>query len=129
MRQRIQIAIVLGIAMFGMGTLGLSDGRAQTSAQAPGGEPDAAVDGAVLYTTRTCVACHGKDASTPLLPNYPKLAGQNPEYLLQQMKDIKSGARSNGQTPAMRGIMHLVDEREMEALAAFLSEFVPATTQ
>jgi hypothetical protein len=29
----------------------------------------------------------------------------------------------------MRGIMHLVDEREMEVLAAYLSEFVPPAKQ
>jgi cytochrome c len=77
--------------------------------------------GADLYQQRTCVACHGKDARTPLLPEYPKLAGQNAPYLLQQMRDIKSGARANGNTPAMRGVMHLVSDEELVVLAEWLA--------
>ncbi|MBI4084133.1 MAG: c-type cytochrome [Candidatus Lambdaproteobacteria bacterium] len=77
--------------------------------------------GADLFLTRTCIACHGKDAKTPLLPEYPKLAGQNKAYLLRQMKDIKSGARANGNSDAMRGVMPLVNEQEMELIAEYLS--------
>jgi len=80
-----------------------------------------ALDGAVLYTQRTCIACHGPDAQTPILPEYPKLRGQNAAYALQQMKDIKSGARTNGNTAAMSGVMHLVTEAEMQAIADWLS--------
>lgn len=79
-----------------------------------------AADGATLYKTKTCVACHGKDGKTPLLPEYPKVAGQNAAYALQQMKDIKSGARSNGQSASMKGVMHLVSDEEMAALAEYL---------
>jgi len=82
-------------------------------------------DGATLYAQRTCIACHGPDAKTPILPEYPKLAGQNPAYMLQQMKDIKSGARSNGNTAAMRGVMHLVTEDEMKVLVQYLSGLQP----
>ncbi len=80
-----------------------------------------AADGAELYTTKTCNACHGADAKTPLLPVYPKLAGQNADYMFNQMKDIKSGARNNGQTAAMKGIMAAVEENEMRTLADWLS--------
>ncbi len=76
---------------------------------------------AELYKDKTCLACHGKDANTPLMPTYPKLAGQNKEYAIAQMKDIKSGARNNGQTPAMKGIMHLVSDTEIEAIAEWLA--------
>ena len=79
------------------------------------------LDGAALYAQRTCIACHGPDAKTPILPEYPKLAGQNAAYAFQQMKDIKSGARANGNTPAMRGIMHLVTEEEMKVLSEYLA--------
>jgi len=85
-----------------------------SSAQAEG------LDGAQVFVKKTCVACHGKDAKTPILPIYPKLAGQNPDYAYNQMQDIKSGARSNGQTAAMKGIMHLVNDEEMRAVADWL---------
>ncbi len=80
-----------------------------------------AADGAELYKSKTCIACHGPDAQTPIMPTYPKLAGQNAGYALQQMKDIKSGARNNGMTAAMKGVMHLVSDEEMVALADYLS--------
>jgi len=83
--------------------------------------PALALDGAELYVTKTCVACHGKDANTPILPVYPKLAGQSPDYAYNQMVDIKSGVRNNGMTAAMRGVMHLVDEEEMRAIADWLA--------
>ncbi len=78
-------------------------------------------DGANLYKTKTCWSCHGKDAKSPIMPTYPKLAGQNEAYLLQQMKDIKSGARNNGQTAAMKGVMGLVNEQEMAEIAKWLA--------
>ncbi len=80
-----------------------------------------AADGATLYQQRTCFTCHGKDGKTPIMPVYPKIAGQNSEYTLQQMKDIKSGARSNGMSAAMKGIMHLVNDEEMKLLADYIS--------
>jgi cytochrome c len=55
------------------------------------------------------------------MPMYPKLAGQTAEYAFNQMKDIKSGARNNGQTAAMKGVMGLVSEEEMKAIAEWLS--------
>jgi cytochrome c len=90
---------------------------AQPAAPAAG----ATLSGAELYMQRTCVACHGKDAKTPILPVYPKLAGQNAAYLLQQMQDIKSGARANGNTAAMRGVMHLTNDEELKVLSEWLA--------
>lgn len=80
-----------------------------------------AADGAALYKTKTCVACHGADGLKPILPTYPKVAGQNEQYLVNQMKDIKSGARNNGQTAAMKGVMHLVTDEEIAAIAKWLA--------
>ena len=82
----------------------------------------AAPDGAKLYQEKTCVACHGKDAKKPLTPAYPKLAGQNAAYAEQQMKDIKSGARANGNSAAMKGVMHLISDKEIKTLADYLSK-------
>ncbi len=83
--------------------------------------PLVSADGANLYKTKTCFSCHGKDAKTPLLPIYPKIAGQNADYAYNQMADIKSGARANGQSAAMRGVMGLVNEAEMREIANWLA--------
>ncbi|MCW8847791.1 MAG: c-type cytochrome [Sedimenticola sp.] len=80
-----------------------------------------AADGAALYTSKGCSACHGADAKTPIMPTYPKLAGQNAQYALNQMKDIKSGARNNGQTAAMKGIVMSVSDEDLQAIAEWLA--------
>lgn len=87
-----------------------------------------ALDGAAIYNNPAkggCSACHGKDAKSPILKSYPKLAGQNEAYALQQLKDIKSGKRNNGMSAAMKGIMHLVNDEEMAALAKYISTLKP----
>ncbi|PKO87440.1 MAG: cytochrome C [Betaproteobacteria bacterium HGW-Betaproteobacteria-10] len=82
----------------------------------------AAPDGAALFKDKTCSACHGTKGDKPLMPNYPKVAGQNAAYTEQQMKDIKSGARNNGQTAAMKGVMHLVNDEEIKAISEYLAK-------
>lgn len=84
-----------------------------------------ALDGGALYLDATkggCSACHGKDAKTPIMPSYPKLAGQNADYAFNQMKDIQSGKRNNGMTAAMKGITHLTTDEEKKAIADWLSK-------
>jgi len=88
---------------------------------AAGVEQAIAADGATLYKQKTCIACHGPDGKKPLLPEYPRLAGQNAAYILRQMQDIKSGARANGNSAAMKGVMHLVNDDEMQAIADWLA--------
>lgn len=80
-----------------------------------------AADGATLFKTKTCFSCHGKDAKSPLLPVYPLLAGQSADYAFNQMKDIKDGKRANGMSAAMKGVMHLVSDKEMRTIADWLS--------
>ena len=77
--------------------------------------------GAKLYSNKGCIACHGKDGKMPLKPNYPKLVGQNLMYAVAQMKDIQSSARANGESVAMKGMMHLVSAQEMEVIADWLA--------
>jgi cytochrome c len=106
------------VAVLAAGSFALSAAAARAQEEVP--------DGPTLYATRTCIACHGPDAKTPLLPEYPRLAGQNAAYTLRQMKDIKSGARSNGNTAAMKGVMHLVSDAEMQVLSDWLSGLDPS---
>ncbi len=84
-----------------------------------------AQDGPTLYKAKTCIACHGPDGAKPIMPTYPKIAGQNKEYTINQMKDIKSGARNNGQTAAMKGVMHLVNDEEIAIIGEWLSTLKP----
>ncbi|MES9963859.1 MAG: cytochrome c [Candidatus Sedimenticola sp. 20ELBAFRAG] len=97
-------ALVAGAALLSLGLVGT-----------------AAADGAALYKSKSCFTCHGADAKTPIMPVYPKLAGQNADYAYNQMMDIKSGKRANGQSVAMKGIMANVSEAEAKEIATWLA--------
>ncbi len=85
------------------------------------GNPDPESPGGKLFQTKTCWGCHGKDGVSPILPEYPRIAGLTPEYAIQQMTDIKSGARANSMAvKGMQGIMHLVNEDEIKQLAEYI---------
>ena len=90
-------------------------------------------DGAALYKKLTCFACHGNDGkgmymkSGKMMPGfeaYPTLAGQNSEYLFNQIKDIMAGVRNNGQTKAMIGIKSMLDQQatddDLRAITKYL---------
>ncbi|CAM2916064.1 c-type cytochrome [Pseudoalteromonas sp. AS84] len=81
----------------------------------------AAADGATLYTAKNCQTCHGAEGKAPIMGMYPKLNGQNKDYLVAQMKDIKSGARNNGMTMAMKAMVATVTDEEFEAIADYLA--------
>jgi len=88
----------------------------------------AMADGAALYAEKTCIACHGKEGKKPMIPAFPKIAGQNAAYIELQMRDIKSGARANGSSAAMKGVMvnpegvELVTDKDIKDLALYLSK-------
>jgi cytochrome c len=79
------------------------------------------LDGAAVYTGKTCFTCHGQDGNTPIMAGYPRLGGQDPDYAYAQMVDIKSGVRNNRQSVAMRPVMNVVNEVEMRAIADWLA--------
>ncbi|WP_404992916.1 c-type cytochrome [Cupriavidus pauculus] len=64
----------LNVVSYALGAMAL--GAAAISAQAA----DIAA-GKALVEKGGCVACHGKDLNAPISPDYPKLAGQHPDYL------------------------------------------------
>jgi cytochrome c oxidase subunit 2 len=69
-----------------------------------------------------CGSCHGSSGEGNAALGAPRLAGQQPLYLLTQLQNFKAGRR--GYDPRdtygsqMRAILAGVDEREFEALAA-----------
>jgi len=64
-----------------------------------------------------CVACHGP-AGNSLVPTWPKLAGQHPEYLYKQLMDFKGEARKNEQ---MSPQVLALNEQDFQDLAAYFS--------
>ena len=69
----------------------------------------------------TCTACHGTDGnSVGGMP--PGLAGQNKDYLLQQLKDYKSGKRAGTIMP--QHAKGYTDE-QLERIAAYFAAVKP----
>lgn len=80
-----------------------------------------AADGKALYTEKLCVTCHGAEGKAPIIPTYPKLAGQNKEYLIAQTTMIKEGVRTGGLTAAMMPLVAAVSAEEIEAISEYLA--------
>ncbi len=80
---------------------------ADVRADAAAGEAKAAV----------CAACHGERGNSRN-PEWPKLAGQHPNYLAQQLRDFKSGARKN---EVMSPIAAPLSEADIADIAEFYS--------
>lgn len=78
-------------------------------------------EGKKLFTAKLCASCHGADADKPLQPGYAKLKGQNPQYLIDQLKAFKDGTRTNGQAATMTAIMANVSEEEIKVLAEWIA--------
>jgi cytochrome c len=77
--------------------------------------------GMELYTQRFCIGCHGPAGKSPVSSNYPVLAGQNQEYLIQQFKDIRGGSRNNALTSTMSALVQNVTNEEITAIATYLA--------
>jgi len=80
------------------------------------------IDGKQLYTRKFCITCHGKSGVADA-PNYPNLAGQNPDYIKNQVRDIIQGKRKSKLSILMTDnpeVMNITDE-EIAAIAAYLA--------
>ena len=67
------------------------------------------------FATEVCVACHGVDGNSTN-PDYPKLAGQYPDYLAKALRDYQSGARNNA---IMKGFATMLKDQDIVDVAAW----------
>ncbi len=66
-----------------------------------------------------CVGCHLPDGAGS--ERYPRLAGQPPAYVVQQLIDFKSGTRSNDRAHVMRAVAGRLTDEEIRAVAEYLA--------
>ncbi|MFZ0788235.1 MAG: c-type cytochrome [Chromatiaceae bacterium] len=78
-------------------------------------------EGAALYKSNGCPVCHGQDGSHPVIQDYPVIAGQNANFLLRQMRDIRDGRRTNGLSQIMREVVAPVTDEEFSSISAWLA--------
>ncbi len=93
---------------------------ASTSAFA-GGNIEAGKEAVAKYG---CASCHGADLNSPIAPEYPKLAGQHPEYIAHALKAYQrggDGANANGRIQAvMSGMAKPLTDKEIHDIAAYV---------
>ena len=64
-----------------------------------------------------CAACHGADGVSSV-PSFPKLAGQNPDYLEHSLQAYRSGKRKN---PIMAEQAKNLSDADIADLAAYFA--------
>jgi cytochrome c553 len=77
--------------------------------------PSIAADAAVPAKAAVCAACHGEAGAKPILPEYPVLAGQYPNYLSHALHEYKSGARKNAVMAAQASGLSDAEIKELSA--------------
>ncbi len=88
---------------------------ASEAATKPAGDPKA---GEAKANT-ICMACHGPQGNA-IVPTWPKLAGQHPDYIIKQLMDFKAGNRENAQMSPMAA--PLTDQEVLDMAAYYSSQ-------
>lgn len=70
-----------------------------------------------MEKSKVCVGCHMADGNS-INPEWPKIAGQIPDYTIKQLQDFKAGKRAN---PIMAPILQPLNEQDLKDLAAYFA--------
>lgn len=102
-----------------MHRLTLAASLAVLSLSAVAGDPEAGRE-----KSAACSICHGADGKA-MVPMYPKLAGQNRQYLVYAMKAYKSGERKGSMSGIMVANVANLSDQDLDDLAAFYAGLPP----
>ena len=94
---------------------------AVAAAFAAGHVAAADIDAGKKKAQEVCAACHNMDGISTIT-EYPKLAGQYPDYLAKALRDYKSGARKN---PVMAGMAAGLSQKDIDDVSAYFSSLPP----
>jgi cytochrome c553 len=67
-----------------------------------------------------CAGCHAPNGAG-IPSQYPRLAGQHPEYVVAQLKAFRVGERANDTNNMMRAVAGRLTDKEIAAVAEYLS--------
>jgi len=76
--------------------------------------------GILAKNVAACTACHGPNG-TGMPAQFPRLAGQFPEYTTAQLRAFRSGERTNDPNRMMRAVAERLSDREVAALAEYIA--------
>ena len=65
-----------------------------------------------------CASCHGTRGEG-LPPRFPRLAGQHPNYLVDQLRLYRAGVRISDREGLMRAVATPLSDRDIEAVASY----------
>jgi len=79
-----------------------------------------------------CAACHGASGSGNAPAGFPKLSGQHPEYIADQLRRFRTGAENtleqnpagrtnDGDSRMMRDVAYRMTDNEIDAVANFIA--------
>ncbi len=76
----------------------------------------------IEYGIPACSACHGKDGMGDEAGVFPRLVGQQMDYIIKQMENFRSEERSNDMPPQMRNIAKQMDGEDITSVAAYIAQ-------
>jgi cytochrome c553 len=76
--------------------------------------------GNVATGVTACAGCHSPNGAG-IPSQYPRLAGQHPEYVIAQLKAFRAGDRANDSNNMMRAVAGRLTDKEIAAVAEYLS--------
>ena len=89
--------------------------------------------GKALFEHERCIFCHGDAgiSDAPFLEGAPVIGGQNKQYLLKTLKDIRAGKREADKFGLMKKVLSRQSDEDIEAIAEFTSSLtaVSATSK
>ncbi len=68
-----------------------------------------------------CAACHSPTGAGNALALFPRLGGQNSDYIIAQMNKFRNNQRSNDANSIMRNIASRMTDKEIEAVASYVA--------
>lgn len=71
-----------------------------------------------------CERCHGKQGNSTINENWPKLAGQNINYLKKQMRDFQSNGKYARRNSTMNVLMRALSKKEKIKIARYYANLI-----
>lgn len=69
-----------------------------------------------------CEVCHGSKGNSTINDNWPKLAGQNTNYLIKQMQDFQSITKHKRDNPIMNALIIALSDKEKIKIANYYAK-------
>jgi len=83
--------------------------------------PVFAEEGATIFLRKGCTSCHGADGAGGPGNYYPKLAGQQKDYVVAQLQAFQKIERNSARAKEMIPFARSLNAEQIEAVATFLA--------